>query len=172
MENERIDKTRLDILIMWAKVKDNYTNPELGGYVSAIVKIVLSQDCFRLYSEDWREELRSEATLNVLNSLKNVKTGEGDAFSFIYGVAQNTCRRHLLKLKNGNVPLSDEVFSDTQAVPTKASYRKNNPYKQIKKMVLLKNAVGRSVQNALESFKISQINYLIRMAKANREAIC
>lgn len=182
MKYDKVDSARLYVLVKVAQEKNMYSSVELGKAVSDIVKIVLSSDQFNGYSEDWQSEMFMDACLSVYKSFPNVDAGRGNLFNYFYTIALNSCKRTVKKLNSrASLPLDEENASGITSVAlrekrkaTRGMFEKNeeNMIGRIKKMVLLKNAVNRAVETALDGIKVSNINALVRMARANREAIC
>ena len=179
---DKIDSKKLSVLVRVSQEKNMYSSAELGKAVSDIVKIVLTDECFRSYSEDWQSEMFMDACLAIYKSFPNAKTDVNNVFNYFYTIAFNSCRSSVKKLKSKvALSLDDENAAQVSPVAMREKRRatrgmlernEGNIICKVKKMVLLKNAVNRAVDTALENIKVSKINALVKIAKANREAIC
>lgn len=174
-KSQKFDEKRFETLIRAANMTGNYHIEEIGRNLSTIADVVLSQPCFREYSEEWRGEMRSVAYEFMMDALKNVDASKGRAFSYMFNIANKACGRQVKKLKkvivydsDGAARMRDETgFSIGGALPV-TKYRKENPCNRIKKAVLLRNVINRAAEAALEMMDFEQIDALLERAARNR----
>ena len=186
-KKQKFDERRFETLIMAANMTGNYHIEEIGRDLSTIADVVLSQPCFRDYSDEWRGEMRSVAYMHMMDAIKNVDTSKGRAFSYMFNIANKACRRQVNKLKRyeNMLPRVCE-HPDVRVIQNRLSnpaviselslggvlpvmkYKKENPCNRIKKAVLLRNVINRAVEAAIEMMEFEQIEALFERAARNR----
>lgn len=180
MKYRKIDPERLRELVGDARERRDFSDPELGRFVSDLCKIVLSSGCFRGYTEDWQLDMFGDACLAVFSAMGTADTGR-NLFSYFYTVAANACKRSLKRRVRDTVPLDD--YSQAREVEpfclrnrrrllrglVEANERKVVPLARMRKMARLERAVGRAVERALAKADGRRISALVEISRRNRE---
>lgn len=183
MNIERIDVSRLKTLIDEANKDNDFSNSELGEYVSVICQKVLARDCFSGYTEDWKMEMFGEACLAVYKSMSTANTESDSLFNYLYTCAINSCKKTIQKLQDIPTPIDEAMCSSGEPFYvrnkrriTKGLLKKNEEViveaAKTKKRPLLKNVIGRAARAFAETLKNNQLKELLEIARKNREALC
>lgn len=188
---ETIDKKRIVQLIREARLKNNFSNVELGNFVSYLCNIRLTAWNYKRYTEDWKLEMLGNAALAAYKAMAGTLDlqDETRAFNYIFTTIDNAFKRTIDKMHNLPVP-EDNQFAEGEApCDTLMPYYLRNKRRMVKgvllenkdqvvsaastmKVKLLKDVLAKATRIFTRTLKIDELEQLIQMARRTREAAC
>lgn len=188
MESETmlyVDPKRISALASEAKERGDFSGEELGEELRKVVKLLLRDGEFRMFTEDWKVEMASAAYVSLYRSLERVDTERfGSPFNYLYTVARHALRKEAERLKRDSdgilsAPWAGELQGG-EIVPWKRSAFRGKGLSVEEERGLvraakrrepsLRNMVGRITMRFAEALSLRKTRALTAMFKRRRES--
>ena len=192
-EYEKVDNRKLTELIRKAVESGDYSDPQLGYYVSSIAEIVLKSPNYVGYTDDWKLEAYSEACYDMFMAMPKVELDDPNkVFNYMYTTASNRIGHVMedfneklegdLNIKEENKGVLEPFYVRNRKRLLKEKRKstrgmfeatKEIVIANVKKSALadIKGVIGRACRSFSEGLSTRRLQQLIKLSRKGKEIL-